>query len=411
MNSTRARLCVLLTGLTVLAFAFSQMASAADLYVATNGTGDGSSWANATNSIQGAIDAISGTYTTNTVWVSNGVYEVGGRTNYPSGGLLTNRVAIYKAITVRSANGPAVTTIKGAWDSAATTNGPAAVRCVYMIDNSTLIGFTLSNGTTRVLGTGIDNDAFGGGVFIHVGIISNCVITDNKSDYFGGGVFAWTSLDMYNCTLARNEAVRSRGGGACGGTYFNCTLVSNNTATEGGGAYKCTLYNCKLTANYAKTKGGGAYLSTIYNCTVVGNQSSGGGGVYTSSVYNSIVYFNSAVDGSSNWYNAVFFTNSCTAPTTTVWAAGNITSDPMLVDTNTANYRLSANSPCINAGINFPWMTDSNDVRSKDLDGRRRIDKFSAQLIWAVTNIYPQAPCFQSGRMLDFAPASPVYPG
>ena len=63
--------------LLVLALAFAQKAPAADLYVATNGTGDGSDWANATNSIQGAIDAISGAYTTNTVWVSNGVYAVG----------------------------------------------------------------------------------------------------------------------------------------------------------------------------------------------------------------------------------------------------------------------------------------------------------------------------------------------
>ncbi|MBU4211926.1 MAG: hypothetical protein KKD33_05010, partial [Verrucomicrobia bacterium] len=55
---------------------------------------------------------------------------------------------------------------------------------------------------------------------------------------------------------------------------------------------------------------------------------------------------------------------------------GNITGDPMFVDkglgygtTNVVgNYRLSPNSPCINAGMNQNWMT--NGV---DLDGMMRI--------------------------------------
>ena len=68
----------------ILAFAFAQMTSAVPtiMYVTTNGTGQGTSWADATSSIQGAIDVISASSTTNTVWVSNGVYAVGGLTNY-----------------------------------------------------------------------------------------------------------------------------------------------------------------------------------------------------------------------------------------------------------------------------------------------------------------------------------------
>ena len=58
---------------TVLAFAFAQVAGATTWYVTTNGTGDGSSsWANATNSIQGAIDN-PGVVAGDTVLVSNGV--------------------------------------------------------------------------------------------------------------------------------------------------------------------------------------------------------------------------------------------------------------------------------------------------------------------------------------------------
>jgi len=37
------------------------------------------------------------------------------------------------------------------------------------------------------------------------------------------------------------------------------------------------------------------------------------------------------------------------------------------------NYRLAANSPCIDTGTNYSWMLDAVDVRSKDMDGRMRV--------------------------------------
>jgi hypothetical protein len=45
----------------------------------------------------------------------------------------------------------------------------------------------------------------------------------------------------------------------------------------------------------------------------------------------------------------------------------------MFMNTNAGNYRLSQNSPCINAGLNQAWMDNASD-----LDGaHRRIDSFS----------------------------------
>lgn len=81
------------------------------------------SWATAATDIQSAVDV---SVANDAVLVTNGTYQTGGRER--PGWVLTNRVVIDKAITVRSVNGPAVTIIKGAQDPL-TTNGDAAVRC------------------------------------------------------------------------------------------------------------------------------------------------------------------------------------------------------------------------------------------------------------------------------------------
>ena len=107
-------------------------------------------WVTAKQTIQAAIDVAAAS---DTVLVSNGVYETGGRV--APGFALTNRVVIDKAITVQSVNGPASTIIRGA--------GPlsdAGVRCAWMTNGATLIGFTLTNGATQASG-----DVEGGGLW------------------------------------------------------------------------------------------------------------------------------------------------------------------------------------------------------------------------------------------------------
>ncbi len=445
---------------SVLLIGSLQAARAVEWYVATNGTGQGTGgWADATNNFQGAINA---SIINDTIWVSNGVYDTGGT----AVGALTNRIVINKSITVRSKdNDPANTIIKGAWNSPSTTNGAAAIRCVYMASNSWLIGFTLTNGATLTVGS---STRFGGGIFCTGSnqAISNCLINGNSA-FYGGGCYSGTLYNcifngntvfggsgeypvgagaygnyLYNCTVVGNvggvntsgsgvtlgvlsncavignmgngagvsgsiayncSIISNATGGASGGTLYNCVLSYNggggasggttlynsiltrNTrpGSDGGGANGCILYNCLLAGNTASWLGGGAKSCVLYNCTVIGNYTSGdncGGGLYGGTSVNCIVYFNGEHGGASNWWGSVVFLNSCTAPTGTVWSAGDITSDPKFIDkglgfgTNNiaGNYRLTALSPCINAGTNFAWMTDGS-VTSGDLDGRQRL--------------------------------------
>jgi hypothetical protein len=53
---------------------------------------------------------------------------------------------------------------------------------------------------------------------------------------------------------------------------------------------------------------------------------------------------------------------------------GNITNEPMFVDTNTANYRLQLDSPCINTGTNQDWMIGATDMDGNPRIRRGRVD-------------------------------------
>ncbi len=331
---------------------------------------------NAASNIQTVID-YAGTVAGETVLVAAATYDAGGVTNWPAGTLLTNRVAITKAITVRSANNdPANTIIKGAWDPADVNHGlgPAAVRCVYMVANSKLTGFTLYKGATFASGNAEDQK--GGGVSCvnqdNI-ILSNCVITGNSAAGEGGGMVMGQPS---NCTISSNYSA-SYGGGTRLGIMYKCTLINNIAASGGGGTHYGNMWNCLIIGNQANI-GGGGYDSHFYNCTIVGNSSSGnGGGIHEDNnpdfaVYNSISWGNNKADyGTYPHYSCgVGYTNGGSI-------TGNITNDPMFIANGNGlfgtnhipgNYRLSTNSPCINTGTNGSWTTNT-----LDFDGRTRI--------------------------------------
>ena len=303
------RILVTLVGL----FWAGALVSRADTYyVATNGTGNGTTWALATNNIQGAISLCS---SGDVVLVSNGTYQAGGVKNWPSGTSLTNRVAITNAITVRSANNdPTNTIIKGRFDTGepgapgTVTNGSSAVRCVYMVNNSSLIGFTLTNGATFASTSGgAGSDKYAGGVRNESTntIISNCVIIGNTADNRGGGAYYGT---LYNCALTGNS-VTNRGGGAYYSTLYDCTLTTNYSAYQGGGTYSGTATNCTYLWNQAAGLygGGGAMGGTLYNCTVVSNGTyplGYGGGASFLTMYNCTLRDNVAGQGGGVYGNS-----------------------------------------------------------------------------------------------------------
>jgi hypothetical protein len=189
-----------------------------------------STWSTAATNIQDAIDA-----STNgdVVLVTNGIYQFGGTV---MAGDLTNRGAVNKPVTVQSVNGPWVTIIQGV----GATNGPAAVRCAWLTNGASLIGFTLQGGATR--NTGAATVEYGGGIWCASSnaIVSNCVIISNTANGYGGGVYqGW----LRNCLVTGNSANTISEGAAAYAVMTSCTVVSNLTYGVIGGNYtNCILY-------------------------------------------------------------------------------------------------------------------------------------------------------------------------
>jgi len=213
------------TGLALAAAGAWAAGAAADThYVALNNPGAESnytSWATAAANIQDAGDAAAAG---DVVLVSNGTYNVGGRTD--GAYTLTNRVLITKVLELRAVStNPADTVIEGAADQDGINgNGPAAVRAVRLTGyQSKISNFTIRNGHTQTNGD-VTFEQSGGGILGHWPFVSNCVIENCGARVNGGG---FTYGTLYDSVVSNNQADCAGSSGVFGG----------------GGTYNSSAYN------------------------------------------------------------------------------------------------------------------------------------------------------------------------
>jgi hypothetical protein len=287
-------------------------------------------------------DGINASTADEVVFVNDGVYEVGGKI----GGGMQSRVVVDKAILVQSINGAGVTMILGSWDSA--TNGPAAIRCVYVTNRAAISGFTLRGGAT-LLGTSTPTpDSAGGGVSAASNaVVANCIITGNSAGRNGGGAVGGILL---NCVISSNNAPNGvagagligAGGGASGSTLRNCAILNNTAVAGGGGLSGCKAVNCTITKNF---------LTSISSST--------GCGAASSLLTNCIVYDNGAGNSNPNYSSSGSSLSYCIASPLPA-GLGNLNVDPQLL---ADNLHISETSPCRGAG-------DAQRTSGRDIDGQ-----------------------------------------
>lgn len=266
------------------------------LYVAPNGTGDCSSWANACDLQMALATAISG----DEIWVMAGVYTPGAlRTDSFQ---LTSDVSVYGGFTgkeaLRNQRNPLthVTILSG--DLSGDDNNNVHVdeptraensyRVVVGADDAILDGFTITGGNANGSTCGPTFTGCGGGMSNIAASpkVSNVTFKNNSADW-GGGMYNNSSIPtITNVTFSGNWA-KWNGGGLenylSTPSIINSTFIENS-ATVGGG-----IYNNNSTP-------------TITNVTIANNTAEWGGGIYNiyvnnPKVNNIILWSNTALNG------------------------------------------------------------------------------------------------------------------
>ena len=225
------------------------------------------SWSAAATNIQAAADKAQADLvpgsTECVVLVSNGTYT------------LTSQLVLTNGITLRSFSGnPTNTLLKGGYP--ASTN-----RCLYIIGNALVDGFTITNGFAD---PGQIGSNAGGGVFMTAGRVQNCTLIGNSTTgatAWGAGVYLSGGV-VSNCWITQNSqkgAVACVGAGAyVGGGLLTDCLITTNFATYASGAVGgvyvigATARRCNITGRNigrnALSAGSGALIT---ECSISSN--------------------------------------------------------------------------------------------------------------------------------------------
>ena len=321
MKGFKKVLCLgLLLGVSTSAFSDTHYVRAGwtnPLYPYTN-------WITASTSILSAAGA---TVNGDTIIVSNGTYQ-----HYA-------QIGAANSITIRSVNGPDVTTVDGQSQHRDFYFGGA---------NFVLDGFTITHG---------GNAEFGGGVYgAGSGLITNCVIVDNWSSNHGGGLYFVGAATVLNCRItgnvASNPALTVAGGGGFympGGMVSHCIVQSNRAYFAGGGYVyaDAVIRNCLFTYNAATGSDGGGLYAYLGNevdaCTFTSNRaaSSCGGLLFGNGMARNCIFYGNEAPASPNYTVTTDVTYSCVSPRYG-WQETCVDGPPGFVDVGAGEQRFSS---------------------------------------------------------------------
>ncbi len=301
-----------------------------------------------------------------------------------------------KAITLRSSDGPEVTTIDG------TGLNDSVVKCISGEGASTTLdGFTITGGGNTITGGGMKN-------INSSPTVLHCRFIGNSASRGGGMANQGSNPWVNSCTFEANQSTAEGGGMdnfSSNPFVTNCIFRTNSSANVGGGMYNDNgtvpiVANCLFIGNTAVFGGGmrnGISAPTLINCTFIANVAEEGGAMYSS-------VENPTVTNCIMWNNKPDEIVDASGAETTVSnsdvqggyeGGGNIDADPLFVqnpnpgpdgewgteDDDFGDLRLRPGSPCIDSADNSAVSPDETDLDDDgdtdepiplDLDGNPR---------------------------------------
>jgi hypothetical protein len=383
------------------------------------GTGDGSSWANASDDLQKMVDEAAVTETAQgleaLVRVAAGTYKPrykpnsDGTTDYATpANDRDSTFFLRQGVEVRggypaaggddASRNPAanVTILSGDLNNSGTRDNGDAYHVVLGVNipansGTILDGFTITSGnasvnsTWTVAGTQIKR-GYGGGMSNYNSSpdLTRLTISGNGCEFFGGGMYniGNSNLVLTNATVSGNTARSNSGGG-----------ISNENSNP-------VLTNVTISGNRANGSpsagGGGMYNNSsspaLTNVTIAGNTASMGGAIYnynssSPQIRNSVIWGNTASSSSPGIYGSPTVaysivqdsaggsngnlpdpgTGSANSPfVSSGWQDPGIVTMP----NSAGNYRLGSTSPAIDAG---DPSYNPTGAAALDLDGTARI--------------------------------------
>jgi hypothetical protein len=260
---------------------------------------------------------------------------------------------------------------------------PTVANCTFIANQAGqgggiwLLGSTTVNNCTFMA----NGASQGAGMLIFGGddaTVTNCTFIANVADLpFGGGGMRirgfGSSPTVSNCTFIENSAPEGGGMFNFDATpkVMNCSFIGN-AADEGGGMRNGsfsnpTVINCTFVGNSAENRGGAMRGSALVsNCTFTGNTAPAGAGIFNGDIVSNCIVWGNIPDSIGGPVSPLVRFSDIEGGFA---GPGNIRRDPLFVDPDNGDYRLSPGSPCIDAGDN----TAVPEGIRRDLDGNPRI--------------------------------------
>ena len=297
------------------AYEFQHLDASRIRYVKVGGTGDGSSWGNASGDLQKMIDELAAVDASGEVWVAKGEYrpitQIIEGVQYAASFRMRDGIDVYggfaggeisKADRKKGSmpwiytnetillgadyeNGTA-TWANNQWNVTSSSrhvvwfapmSGEDNFKSVTILDGVTIKGGA-ANGGEGLADFATDK---GGGVYMGLNaILQNCIVTENTAKGDGGGVYA------------NGDGADASSANAKGGRVVGCLVYNNSSVEDGGGVFveNAGLVLRSMITNNSATNGAGVYLDKnaenhpeylILSTSVVSNNTAtGNGAVY-----------------------------------------------------------------------------------------------------------------------------------